>query len=163
MAKERLHYIDVAKGLLILMVVWGHYELLCRLCFNIKDPLVDTLDGLEITWVAFFMPAFFFLTGYCTNFSRPFIPFVWQSVKILLIPAIVINYVCNVAEYLSWGENPIWIAKTIGKNFLLKCAGEWFTPSLFLSRLSAWGIVKLKNKYLQIVIALTIFSGGIIL
>lgn len=164
MAKERLHYIDVAKGLLILMVVWGHYELICRLCFGINDPTVNMLDSVESFWVSFFMPAFFFFTGYCTSFRKRFIPFFVQGVKILIVPAVIINYTANIIEYMSWGGvDMFWIVKTTVKSFLLTCAGEWFIPSLFLSRLIVWALVRIKRVLLQLVIALIMFCSGVVL
>lgn len=161
MTKERLHYIDVAKGLLILMVVWGHYELMCRLCYGIKDPIIDRLDSVEMLWVSFFMPAFFFISGLCSNFRKPFIPFFTAGLKTLLIPAIVINYGTSLIEYLSWGESPVWIIKTIGKSFLLKCAGEWFIPSMFISRLVVWGLVRLGRTDVRILISLLLLIVGV--
>lgn len=161
MAKERLHYIDVTKGLLILMVVWGHYELMCRLCYGITDPIVNRLDSIETLWVSFFMPAFFFITGFCSNFRKSFIPFFMTGLKTLLIPAIVINYGTSLIEYLSWGESPEWIVKTIGKSFLFKCAGEWFIPSMFISRLIVWGLIRLRKKVVQILIALLLLTVGV--
>ncbi len=163
MTKERLHYIDVAKGLLILMVIWGHYELMCRLCFGINDPTINHLDQLEDFWVSFFMPAFFFLTGYCTNFDKRFVPFFTQGVKILIIPTVVINYTVNIIDYISWGESPIWIVKTTIKSFLLTCAGEWFIPSLFLSRLAVYSLARLRNTVVQLVIAITMLFAGAVL
>lgn len=163
MAKERLHYIDVAKGLLILMVVWGHYELMCRLCFGIKDPTIDLLDCAEDVWVAFFMPAFFYLSGYCTNFTKSFGSFFVRGVKILIIPAVIINYTADVFEYISWGEGIPWIVKTITKSFLLTCANEWFIPSLFISRLIVWALLRMKNCTDQFAISLILFCLGILL
>ena len=79
--KERLPYIDVAKGLLILMVVWGHFELILRETHKTSDPVVAYWDHVEIIWSAFFMPAFFFITGLCGNFNKPFKKFVIQSFR----------------------------------------------------------------------------------
>lgn len=163
MAKERLHYIDVAKGLLIIMVVWGHYELMCRLCFGINDPVVNALDSVEDLWVSFFMPAFFFLTGYCTDFSKRFMPFLIQGIKILILPAVIINYGSTIIEYISWGESGSWIVKTTVKSFLLTCAGEWFIPSLFLARLAVWNLVRLKSIMAILVISFIMLCVGIVL
>lgn len=163
MPKERLHYIDVAKGLLIIMVVWGHYELMCRLCFGVYDPTINALDSVEDLWVSFFMPAFFFLTGYCTNFQKRFFPFLLQGIKILIVPALVINYSANVVEYLSWGESSLWILKTIVKSFLMTCAGEWFIPSLFLARLAVWGLVRINKNILTLSISFAMLCLGVIL
>lgn len=140
---KRLHYIDVAKGILILMVVYGHYELMCRMCFGVTDMTVSLLDSVEIVWVSFFMPAFFFITGFCSNFNRSFKSILFTGVKTLLIPAVIINYTYNGLEYVIWGESSVWIIKTITKSFIFKCAGEWFIPSLFLARLIVWALIRI--------------------
>lgn len=163
MAKKRLHYIDVAKGLLIIMVVWGHYELMCRLCFGIQDSVVNALDRVEDLWVSFFMPAFFFLTGYCTDFNKRFMPFLVQGIKILILPAVIINYGSTIVEYISWGESALWIVKTTVKSFLLTCAGEWFIPSLFLARLAVWKLVRLKRVESMLVISFVMLCAGVVL
>ena len=160
---KRLHYIDIAKGLLILMVVWGHYELICRLCYGISDPTINKLDSVENLWVAFFMPAFFFITGFCTNFSKPFRQFMMAGIKTLLIPAVIINYGANIIEYVAWGWGPPAIAKTIVKSFILTCAGEWFIPSLFISRIIVYGLVKLKTRLIQVLLAFLMLILGVYL
>lgn len=134
---------------------------MCRLCYGIKDPVIDRLDSVETLWVSFFMPAFFFITGFCSNFRKGFAQFAWGGVKMLLIPAIIINYGASLIEYLLWGESPVWIVKTIGKSFLLKCAGEWFIPSMFISRLIVWGLVRLRGKVVQILVALILLTAGV--
>lgn len=160
---KRLHYIDVAKGMLILMVVWGHYELMCRMCFGVSDRTIGLLDSVETVWVSFFMPAFFFITGFCSNFNRPFKTILITGIKTLLIPAVIINYTYNCIEYMTWDESPVWIIKTITKSFIFKCAGEWFIPSLFLARLIVWALIRLHSKVLQAVIAFILLAAGVFL
>lgn len=145
------------------MVVWGHYELICRLCYGISDPTINKLDSVENLWVAFFMPAFFFITGFCTNFNKPFGQFMMAGIKTLLIPAVIINYGANIIEYAAWGWGPLTIAKTIVKSFILTCAGEWFIPSLFISRIIVYGLIRLKSRYMQVLLALLLLILGAIL
>lgn len=160
---KRLHYIDVAKGILILMVVYGHYELMCRMCFGVTDMTVSLLDSVEIVWVSFFMPAFFFITGFCSNFNRSFKSILFTGVKTLLIPAVIINYTYNGLEYVIWGESSVWIIKTITKSFIFKCAGEWFIPSLFLARLIVWALIRIHSKITQTVWGIVLLIAGVYL
>ena len=159
----RLHYLDIAKGLLIIMVVYGHFELLCRVCYHIEDHTVVAFDKLEKMWVVFFMPAFFFITGYCSNFRKPFLKFVSNGFMILLLPALIINLSINLFDYISWGEAPIWIVKTMTKSVLLQAAGEWFIPSLFIARIIIWFLQKMDNVIVRLAIALVLFGCGIVL
>ena len=159
----RLHYIDIAKGILILMVVWGHYELMLRLCFKVNDQTIDHWDSIENLWVSFFMPAFFFITGFCTNFHKPFKPFLVSGIKTLLIPAIIINYSINTLEYLSWGWSIKAVVGTVFKSIIKTCAGEWFIPSLFISRIIVWGLVRLEKNWLELTLSLFLFLIGVCL
>lgn len=83
MAKERLHYIDVFKGICIMLVVIHHSPLALNGGFAPSGTFLWLLNNFII---AFFMPAFFVATGYCSNFSKPFKIFLWQNVKSILIP-----------------------------------------------------------------------------
>jgi len=158
--KERLPYIDVAKGLLILMVVWGHYELMLRLCFKVNDPMIDRLDTTEDLWVSFFMPAFFFITGFCSSFNKPFRQFAWNTFRIIFLPAVIINYSIFFVSYLCGDYGIVWVIKTIIKNFLLNGTNEWFLTTLFLSRLAVWGILKIKGFIPQLLtVILSLFAG----
>lgn len=125
--------------------------------------MVNALDRVEDLWVSFFMPAFFFLTGYCTDFKKRFMPFLVQGIKILILPAVVINYGSTIVEYISWGESALWIVKTTVKSFLLTCAGEWFIPSLFLARLAVWKLVRLKRVESMLVISFVMLCAGVVL
>lgn len=161
--KERLPYIDIAKGLLILMVVWGHYELMLRLCFKVTDPVIDRFDSVEDLWVSFFMPAFFLITGYCSNFNKPFKVFAKNTAKIILLPALIINYSIFFVRHLYWDYGFVWVVKTMVKNLLLSGTNDWFLTSLFLSRLAIWGILKIKRTAFQASIAAMAMICGVAL
>ena len=69
MEKQRIEYVDIAKGLGILLVVWGHSS---KILFN------------EI--YAFHMPLFFFIAGFFFNSTIPFKTFINKKVQSLIIP-----------------------------------------------------------------------------
>lgn len=145
------------------MVVWGHFELICRVCYQAKDPVITIFDDFESLWVVFFMPAFFFITGFCTGFDKPFKPFLITGIRTILIPAMIIGYGVQLFDYMFMDVSWLWIVKTITKSVLTNASGEWFISSLFLARFAVWGINKLKNRYLQIAIAAVSFVLGLIL
>ena len=64
--KERIHYIDVAKGLLIILVILHHFPQLMDQ-YGVSNPFLQFLDSASDYYNAFFMPTFFIITGYCTN------------------------------------------------------------------------------------------------
>lgn len=161
--KERLPYIDVAKGLLILMVIWGHYELMLRLCFKINDPVIDRFDSVETLWVSFFMPAFFFITGFCSSFNKPFRIFAWNTMRIIFVPAVIINYSIFFFQYLYWGFSFEWVVKTMVKNFIHYGTNEWFLTTLFLSRLIVWIILRIRQSYMQFLIVISSLFAGVAL
>ncbi len=160
--KERLHWLDIAKGLLILMVVWGHFELMCRLCYGISDPVVTWFDNVEKLWVCFFMPAFFFITGYCSNFKKLFLPFLTANIKTLLLPAFLILSAIHIVNYYSWGMSFAWISKTMVKSWFLVASGEWFLPSLFLTKMIYWVLCRRKPVVQFIALTLLFLCGLII-
>lgn len=70
MAKERLHYIDVLKGILILLVVVGHTTWQAE-TNGVDNVLFLSMKEINFMIVPFFMAAFFAVTGYCANFDKP--------------------------------------------------------------------------------------------
>lgn len=62
---ERKAYIDVARGILILSVVLFHTPFVLRSAGSLGE--VPFFDAFSNFYIVFFMPGFFFLTGYCTN------------------------------------------------------------------------------------------------
>lgn len=68
--KERLHWVDVAKGLLIILLLVHHFSSATRRT-GISSDQFWFVTCWQIIYTCFFMQAFFFLSGYCSNFSHP--------------------------------------------------------------------------------------------
>ena len=159
--KSRFPYIDVAKGMLIIMVICSHFELLARLCYQIGDETIVNFSKIEQGWLVFFMPAFFYITGYCTNFKKSLGEFTILGIKTILVPGFIINLSINLIEYIQWGQAPLWILKTITKSVLLQATGEWFLPSLFFGRLILWWVVRIKERYIRLGVSFTAMIVGL--
>ena len=67
--RERITYLDVARGLAILLVIFYHVPLYIRICHpDAADLLVPHIyAGTYI--LPFFMPVFFVISGYFTNLT----------------------------------------------------------------------------------------------
>lgn len=90
---ERLHYLDVAKGLLIIMVVFSHIEWLFSTSFgtsSIEWSLMNKI-GLYL-WVPFYMECFFAITGFCTNFNKDFQTFTQSKIVALIFPMFALMF-----------------------------------------------------------------------
>lgn len=155
--KERVNYIDVAKGLLIVLVFVGHMAR--RLNVNGDDAFLSCFTiTREYLWTSFYMPAFFVITGYCSNFALPFKTFVEKNIKTLIIPAVCLVIPSNVAELI--------FKKITTEEFLLHTllTSFWFLRSLFLAKIMFYFCYRfLRKEYLRSLFCLTLFIGGVCL
>lgn len=161
---KRYEFIDITKGLLILMVIVAHFRLMCDVCYGIKSPIIDYLPKVTNLWSSFYMPAFFFITGYCTHFDKQFKPFIIKGFKTILLPAIIINSIINIIDYSTYAPSVTWAVKTFIKSICLNITGEWFLPTLFLARLAYWILNKTTdNALIKITVGIVAMIAGVIL
>lgn len=121
--KKRAEYLDIAKGIGILLVVWAHA----------KGPFSSYI-------YQFHMPLFFLISGYLFNERNTVKQFVVKKVRTLYIPFIFWNIIFTVVELKlqinqfsqkAFCDRIIEIILTIGKSgsFL---GATWFLASLFV-------------------------------
>lgn len=61
---KRISYIDVAKGLLILLVVYDHLPDVYMYLLKNSNPYINYLDEQQWLFKLFFMPAFFCIISF---------------------------------------------------------------------------------------------------
>lgn len=130
MTQKRFDYIDIAKGLGILMVVWAHI----------------LLTGWSHRFIyAFHMPLFFFLSGMLFQRQKypSFMNFVAHRAKRLLLPYVIYSVVTwcmwAVFQYLRHGDVTSYVMPLL-QTFIAQGSGAfiahnsalWFIPCLFL-------------------------------
>lgn len=123
----RIRYIDIAKGIGILLVCIGH--------FNISNE--DSPYYSLFLWIySFHMPTFFFLSGMLFPRTITSIEGYVKNKSInLLVPYVLFSFF-NLLIFLSIGEYvPNYILQGWGRNPL------WFIPILFLVNLTHLGIM----------------------
>ena len=136
---KRIEYLDIAKGIGILLVVLGHND------FEVISVFVQRLI------YSFHMPLFFFLSGYFLNAAIPFFEFVKKRFNSLLKPylfTIFLIYFTSVS-FEKMGFNTA-IQRTVkslyGSGYYLDWVQLWFLPHLFVVSLYAFLFITLVSK-----------------
>ena len=128
--KERIHWVDIAKGLLILLLLVHHF------CSATKGSIIPNSDfGFVWKWqfvfTAFFMQAFLFMSGFCSNFMAPVDVFFKKLIKQLVVPfvffeLIVCVYRIPYNQYSIQAVFDYWV-ESGGTHY-------WFLNALILSK-----------------------------
>lgn len=147
---ERKHWVDVAKGILIFLVVWGHL-----------DWIAETFAGTNafaykaetnFAFLPYYMPAFFILTGMCSNFYVPWKSFVIKNFKSLMIPSILLGVL--VAKWLRqfFEDGMRWdnFIQSGDLNSIFIGGGAWFLSALFISKCVFYVLLHLNIRQYQV-------------
>ena len=157
--KERISYIDIAKGIAMLAIIAGHFG-------------IASADRLVYT---FHVPLFFLVSGYFLSTKGDFLSFMKKKARQLLLPyyatAFTILILANIIGPMVWPDidrlqNAVNIFGAIlygagsphTSPFVIKQIGLlWFLWALFFST----GFVRLalKTKYPFIVVCLVAITG----
>jgi len=148
---KRIEYIDIARGIGILLVVLGHND------FALVSPF-----AYKVIY-SFHMPLFFFLSGYFINPSIGFWEFIQKRFNSLLKPYLftifMIYFVSVSFEKMSFQTAIFRITKSLyGSGYYIDWVQLWFLPHLFVVSLYAYIFIALvwrfKNRWLTWVVLL---------
>src|SRR5512132_506835 len=122
---KRIEYIDIARGIGILLVVMGHND------FAVVSPF-----GYKLIY-SFHMPLFFFLSGYLLNITSGFWTFLKKRFNSLLKPyyfTIFLIYFVSISFGKMGFQTAIGrIVKSLyGSGHYLDWVQLWFLPHLFV-------------------------------
>ena len=155
--KRRIKYIDLCKGLGILMVTWGH---------------ITKLDNPVDTWAASFKMAIFFVAaGYLIRYADSYRTQTLKGYSVKLLKSLMLPYV--LFSILSIGfrfatmimkhridipaiKSYILATITLRGTFAL-----WFLPVLFIAEILFFCLIKYLPKWMRIVILIVIPVFGI--
>ena len=158
---KRIHYLDIAKGILILLLLVSHYSS-ARHRLDVSNDYFYLFDSWQFIFRAFFMQAFFVISGYCSNFNKPFKSFFNTQFKQLFIPFISFEILSALFWAAKAGDLPFpFILSFI---FNDTWTVYWFLNALFFSKIVVWFINRVTPNHLYlIIITLFIFILGIII
>lgn len=158
---KRIPTYDIAKGMLIIFVAWGHsdnniaangfdinkYEAIHDACFATVFSII----------LPFYMPAFFFISGCCSNFEKGAKDFVLSRIKSMLLPMFIFCYLPYLCVYTLKGS-----AKLLPMLQEMLSGGKWFIAALFVSELFFYCINRYvtRNCLKQLVICTLMYLTG---
>jgi len=143
---KRVEYIDIARGIGILLVVMGHND------FSLISPF-----AYQVIY-SFHMPLFFFLSGYFLDASIPFFEFLKKRFHSILKPyffTIFLIYFMSVSfEKMRFSTALQRITKSLyGSGYYLDWVQLWFLPHLFVVSLYAFLFLAvlgwMNNRYIR--------------
>jgi fucose 4-O-acetylase-like acetyltransferase len=143
---KRIHWVDIAKGLLILMVVWGHINYVSVLVLG-KACFVD-VERTTSLYFPWYMAVFFCITGYCTNYRKPFLKFFKEKFKSLIIPNVLLGSMLFVPQSIMLGQPLESVIAGCIRNIFLYGGSYWFLTALFIADIIFYWILRLTDKRL---------------
>jgi fucose 4-O-acetylase-like acetyltransferase len=154
--KQRIEYIDLAKGICILLVVFHH----CRGYFEVPDYRI-------LRAVTFFMmPLFFFLSGLVFNPYESYLGFLKRKINKLIIPFLFFHVIWTFLFAIIHEEPVQWHTLYnflyTQKDFLN--GPVWFLVCLFWLNQMFYGIyaISFKTKYPLIILGTLSVGIGIL-
>lgn len=150
--KNRIEWIDAAKGIGIFFVVWAHTTAI--------------LPQAKVFLYMFHMPLFFILSGFCYKHHRvTFLDFIKSQAKSIVVPYFfwgIMTYIVwvvilrNYGEDASFGVAPLkplfGMFYGVGNDMWLQHnIPLWFLPCLFFTKIVFNLIMRLKKSKAQIV------------
>lgn len=128
MSKERVKWIDITKGMLIVLVIIGH---------------ASSNTGFRDVISSFYMPCFFLLSGYVLSEKGTVWERLVKRVKTVLLPYFVFSVILIVTSIArAWLTNGSYSTGSALISIFLPYAGRtggsvyqlWFLPCLFLAQ-----------------------------
>lgn len=144
MKEHRVQWLDVAKGLTIILMIIGH----------------SSIPWYASNFIfAFHMPLFFIASGYCTNwFNLPFQVYSLRKLQSLGLPFVVYSLSVVALAYVI-GYDSITFSGVITKGW--EGYAMWFVPVLFIATLLSKAIMLLiSRKWLRITICICLVLIG---
>ncbi len=142
MGKEREHGMDVAKGLAILLVIYYHIPLYVSMgCGTVSEYLKWFIESAR-TFLPFFMPVFFVVSGYFMRKHKPFLTYLWGDVRHLLLIGLVWQGLNVLIQQVCVPGNGAWNwwyrALLSGGQTINIVFSQWFVAAIFWARLVDW-------------------------
>lgn len=161
--RQRIEYLDIAKGIAFLLVVY---------CHAVAFSDMSGVDSVQIhnlrqhgTWYQYFyMPAFFIVSGFFINTNKSFKSFLWQNIKLLFLGVIGIQFLQSLINNIV-SLDPMGMIDFFKKTFMPKNVlsfwGAWFIGAIFIARIIFFVFARIaKNEILLAILLLAVAIGG---
>lgn len=141
--KQRLEYIDIMRGIAILLVLFEH-------CIgSLKNPVAGIV-------LSFHMPLFFFISGSCMTQYGGGKNWIIKKAKAILLPQLTLGLICIGSSILF--DVVMKRSLSLSEVDYISPFGNWFLPVLFLMELLLMPIITaIKNRLLVALSAILVF------
>lgn len=159
---KRIVFIDITKAIAVISMVTLHITMGIESVVPKQtiQPYSDLQQYIFLTW---FMAVFFVVTGYCSNYSKPFKPFLKSLIISVGLPIFFFDIlVVNITNFITLPTSeafyllPFSLLRFFRYSF-------WFLRALFVAKLMYWAINKILNNrvvpILGVILILYILAG----
>ena len=147
--RYRLEWVDLLRGIAMLLVIWGHVDRTNYLFFAITGP--------------FKMPLFFAITGYVFNDRNGNLKtFFSKLVRSIVVPWVILSLVWLKLLYAvlqgKFSNIPVYVYNFISGKDL------WFMPCIIIAEVFFFFVLKVTSKaQIRVLIMITIGALGIVM
>ena len=159
LSKSRIEYIDIAKGILIMCLLYGHAIIFAPMD-GIKDSFMNKMSYPIAFYNAFFMQSFFIITGYCSSFRTDFKTFLWKNIKTLLLPSVLLFLFSEFYKLIIF-KHSLSVEPLCKLVLWLTTGAPWFIMAMFLGKLLYWSIYRFPISW-QIMAIFLLYIIGLI-
>ena len=159
--RERLRWVDAAKGILIILVAMVHIigrgEELGIVCPAISAIVV--IGGI----LCFRMPAFFILAGFWGRYDMGFKEFLLKNARGMLFPLIIFSFIGGVLHEVSYELlKGSYNASALEWPFLDISLDYWFVLALFIAKCVYWAVCRISQKQIvRLLICVVLYVMGV--
>lgn len=156
--KERIHYFDVAKGLLIVVLVLHHFPMAARDA-GIINPFFGIMSSWTFVFYCFFMQCFLMISGYCSNFDAEPLDFLKKILRLLIVPWVVFELFEVFFRMVFYSDFSI----TRFRDFFFTEPNTtlWFLLALAFAKMSIYLLKKYLNIKLILLITFLLLLGAV--
>lgn len=140
--KGRIQYFDLAKGLLILLLLVHHFGSATRNA-GLENQYFGLVTSWQAVFTAFFMQCFFVVSGYCSGFDREPVVFLKKVLRQLIVPWIVFELLQSAFWAVYYNDFSLQRLKSY--LFTEPCTTLWFLNALAFSKV----VVYLLKRFLK--------------
>lgn len=131
---NRLHYIDIAKGILILCLLVSHFGIALEKN-NVGTQFFAPILYFVPMFSVFFMQCFFIITGYCSNLNISGKSYFEKLSRQLIVPYVFLGFLNGLTSHVLMPD---------GFHGFFTCF--WFLNALVISKTIVWGLKRTISK-----------------